>query len=90
MTTYFRVWFSRLEKKRVPWITTYLFDSGARASEVANLEIHFFDPHKKTLIIKARRETVVHRTQVKTTQLIELWRKNTGPFQSRYAVIACL
>ncbi|MBW2663842.1 MAG: site-specific integrase, partial [Deltaproteobacteria bacterium] len=29
-----------------------LFDSGVRASEAANMEIHFFDPHKKTLIIK--------------------------------------
>ncbi len=31
-----------------------LFDSGARASEVANLKTEFFDPDKKTLIIKGK------------------------------------
>ncbi len=31
-----------------------LFDSGARASELANLETEFFDPHKKSLIIKGK------------------------------------
>jgi integrase/recombinase XerD len=57
-----------------------LFDSGARASEVANLEIHFFDPHKKTLIIKGKGGNYrMIELQAKTIELIERYIKKYRP-----------
>jgi len=53
-----------------------LFDSGARASEVACLETEFFDPHKKTLIIKGKGGGYRRiELQPKTTELIERYIK---------------
>jgi site-specific recombinase XerD len=57
-----------------------LFDSGARASEAANLEIHFFDPHKKTLIIKGKGGNYrLIELQPKTIELIERYMKKYRP-----------
>lgn len=53
-----------------------LFDSGARASEAANLETEFFDPHKKTLIIKGKGGNYrCIEIQSNTTELIERYIK---------------
>jgi site-specific recombinase XerD len=51
-----------------------LNDSGARASEVATLNIDYFNPHKKTLAIlgKGNRYRLIELCP-KTTQLIELY-----------------
>ncbi len=54
-----------------------LFDSGARASEVANLEIEFFDPTKKTLILKGKGGNYrLIELQPKTIELVECYIKN--------------
>jgi site-specific recombinase XerD len=51
-----------------------LFDSGARASEVASLKIDYFDAHNKTLGIlgKGNRYRLLHLWK-KTTQLMKLY-----------------
>jgi integrase/recombinase XerD len=53
-----------------------LTDSGARASEIATLNLDYFDPQKKTLTIrgKANRYRQI-RLQPKTAQLIEMYIK---------------
>jgi len=57
-------------------ILNLLFDSGARASEVATLELDFFDPQKKTLAIlgKGGRFRMINLWP-KTTELICLYIK---------------
>jgi integrase/recombinase XerD len=53
-----------------------LFDSGARASELANLEIDFFDPHKNSLMIKGKgRKYRLIRLEQKTIELLECYIK---------------
>jgi len=57
-----------------------LFDSGARASETANLEMKFFDPHKKTLIIKGKGGNYrLIELQPKTIELVERYIKKYRP-----------
>lgn len=57
-----------------------LHDSGARASEVATLNLDYFDPQQKTLAIlgKANRYRQI-RLQPKTAQLIEVYIKKYRP-----------
>jgi site-specific recombinase XerD len=53
-----------------------LFDSGARASEAANLAIEFFDPNKKTLILKGKGGNYrLIELQPKTIELVECYIK---------------
>ncbi|MCP4553045.1 MAG: tyrosine-type recombinase/integrase [Bacteroidetes bacterium] len=53
-----------------------LFDSGARASELANLETEFFDPHKKSLIIKGKGDNYrLIGLEQKTVELLECYIK---------------
>jgi integrase/recombinase XerD len=53
-----------------------LFDSGARASELANLETDYFDPHKKSLIIKGKRGNYrLIELEKKTVELLECYIK---------------
>lgn len=57
-----------------------LFDSGARASEVADLEIDFFDPHKRTLILKGKGGNYrLIELQSKTVDLVERYIKKYRP-----------
>ena len=69
--------FSSVDLKKAGGFRDYtilhlLFDSGARASEVADLKTHFFDPHKKTLIIKGKGGNYrLIELQPKTIELIE-------------------
>jgi len=57
-----------------------LFDSGARASEAANLETEFFDPNKKTLIIKGKGGNYrLIELQPKTIEFIERYIKKYRP-----------
>lgn len=57
-----------------------LFDSGARASEVADLEIDFFDPHKKTLILKGKGGNYrLIELQPKTIELVLRYIKKYRP-----------
>ena len=53
-----------------------LFDSGARASELANLETDFFDPHKSSLMIRGKgRKYRLIRLEKKTIELLECYVK---------------
>lgn len=71
--------FEVVDLKRPDGIRNYtilhlLADSGARAAEIANLKLHYFDPEKNTLAIlgKANRYRQV-RLLHKTVQLITLY-----------------
>jgi len=53
-----------------------LFDSGARASEIAGLETEYFEPHKKSLIIKGKGGNYrLIRLEQKTVELLERYIK---------------
>ena len=57
-----------------------LFDSGARASEIADLKAHFFDPHKNTLIIKGKGGNYrLIELQPKTIELVARYIKKYRP-----------
>jgi integrase/recombinase XerD len=57
-----------------------LYDSGARASEIANLKLDYFDAHQQTLAIlgKANRYRIVELWP-KTTQLLKTYIENYRP-----------
>ena len=73
-------------------ILNLLYDSGARASEVASLSIDFFDPENNTLAILGKGN---HYRQIelfpKTVQLIKAYlkryRKKPNPLYQRYLFI---
>lgn len=57
-----------------------LFDSGARASEIAHLELRFFDPDKGTLIIKGKGGHYrLIELQIKTKELVDRYIKKYRP-----------
>lgn len=57
-----------------------LFDSGARASEVANLKVQFFNPDKGTLIIKGKGAKYrLIELQTKTTEIVNHYIKKYRP-----------
>ncbi len=55
-------------------ILQLLYDSGARASEIANLKLDYFDPHNQTLVIlgKGNRYRQI-KLSPKTTDLMKLY-----------------
>jgi integrase/recombinase XerD len=57
-----------------------LSDSGARASEIATLNLDYFDPEKKTLTIRGKADRYRQiRLLPKTAQLIEMYIKKYRP-----------
>lgn len=61
-------------------IVHLLSDSGARASEIATLNLDYFDPEKKTLTIRGKADRYRQiRLLPKTAQLIEMYIKKYRP-----------
>ncbi|MCP4020388.1 MAG: tyrosine-type recombinase/integrase [Desulfobacteraceae bacterium] len=77
--------FNAVDLKKKEGIRDYtilhlLFDSGARASEVANLKMQFFNPDKGTLIIKGKGGKYrLIELQTKTTEMINCYIEKNRP-----------
>ena len=77
--------FNAVDLKKKEGIRDYtilhlLFDSGARASEVANLKMQFFNPDKGTLIIKGKGGKYrLIELQTKTTEIINCYIEKYRP-----------
>ncbi len=89
--------FNAVDLKKKEGIRDYtilhlLFDSGARASEVANLKMQFFNPDKGTLIIKGKGGKYrLIELQTKTTEMIncyiEKYRPDPKPIYINYLFV---